>query len=70
MNDVELTLRDLVAVREDWMSREAKSNVSPEVSRGQETAERRIRLREPERYPKGFKGREIGHKSHDQRAAE
>jgi hypothetical protein len=58
VNDVELTLRDLVAVREDWMSREANRTFTRSQQRAG-TSGRGTRLGEPERYPKGFEGREI-----------
>lgn len=57
-NDIELTPRDLVSVPKGTENVARQIELAPEVSRGQEAQERRTLEREPERHPKGFKGRE------------
>lgn len=57
-NDIELTLRDLVAVQKDWGSREATRTYTRSQQRAGSGGKKDSGLREPERHPKGFNGRE------------
>jgi hypothetical protein len=69
-NDVELTLRDLVAVREDWMSREANRTFHQKSAEGKKQRKEESDCESPNGIRKDLMAGKIGHKSHDQKAAE
>lgn len=58
VNDVELTLRDLMAVRKGLDKPRSESTVHQKSAEGRKQRKEEPGLREPERHPKGFNGRE------------